>query len=223
MVECDYCSASFDDDEAYYTHLDSEHADELGPIDRRRVEQHVGGGGSELPTGPLALVGVIGFAVVLVVYVTVFLGGGASSPAATINGIGVVQTPGSVQRSAHGHGPINVTIAGEQIDFSQPQFQNPQAYPKFHFEDGNGSIWHKHAAGVTLQYAMATVGINVTTSTVTYDGTTYRDSDSGTSVRVLVDGDPVDPSTYELHGPADIANAAQGDSVHIVVTTNSTS
>lgn len=39
MKECDYCEASFDDDEAYTAHLAAEHENELGRIDRRRVQQ----------------------------------------------------------------------------------------------------------------------------------------------------------------------------------------
>lgn len=77
MPDCDYCSASFDDEGAYYEHLDDEHADELGAIDQRRVDQHTGrtdDGG--VPTGPLILFGVIGLALAVVVYVILFLGGG---------------------------------------------------------------------------------------------------------------------------------------------------
>ena len=38
MVECEYCGAAFDDEEAHLEHLGDEHAAELGPIDQRRVE-----------------------------------------------------------------------------------------------------------------------------------------------------------------------------------------
>lgn len=78
MPDCDYCSASFDDEDAYDEHLADEHADELGPIDRRRVEQRIGGGDSDgVPTGPLILFGVIGFALLVVAYVILFMGGGS--------------------------------------------------------------------------------------------------------------------------------------------------
>jgi hypothetical protein len=64
---------------------------------------------------------------------------------------------------------------------------------------------------------MATLGLEVTEDTVTYEGTTYRDSDPGTTVEVLVDGEAIDPSTYTLDG-ADTAE--NGDHVRIVVATN---
>lgn len=80
MPDCDYCSASFDDEGSYYAHLGDEHADELGRIDRRRVDQHTGGSDEEgLPTGPLILFGVIAFALAVVVYVVVFFGGGSGN------------------------------------------------------------------------------------------------------------------------------------------------
>lgn len=220
MPECDYCSASFEDEGSYYDHLDAEHADELGAIDRRRVDQHLSeGSGPSVPTGPLILVAVLGFAVLVVVYVTVFVGGDTTGPSDTVNGIEVAQTPTAVN-SQHLHGPIDVTIDGQQLDFSRPRFQRPQEYPAFHFEGGDGSTWHGHAEGITLQYAMATLGINVTDSTVTYDGTTYRGSDPDTSIEVTVDGEAVDPATYTLSGPGDVANAAEGDHIRIVVRTD---
>lgn len=78
MVECDYCDASFEDEDAYLEHLGAAHEGELGSIDRRRVEAHSGGSGGDgsIPTGPAILVGVIGFSLAVVVYVVVFMGGG---------------------------------------------------------------------------------------------------------------------------------------------------
>ncbi|MFB6126743.1 MAG: DUF3105 domain-containing protein [Halolamina sp.] len=38
MIECDYCGETVGDEDAYRDHLAGEHADELSPVDRRRVE-----------------------------------------------------------------------------------------------------------------------------------------------------------------------------------------
>jgi len=78
MVDCDYCDASFDSEDAYLDHLGAAHEGELGSIDRRRVEEHTGGDAadSSIPLGPAILVGVIGFSLAIVVYVVVFMGGG---------------------------------------------------------------------------------------------------------------------------------------------------
>lgn len=219
MPDCSYCEESFDDEQSYLEHLAETHEGELGTIDQRRVEENVesdDGGG--LPTGPLILGGVITFAAAIVVYVLLFMGSGGGGPG-TINGIDVAQTPGQVTQTAHGHGLINVTIDGRELDFSQSEYQT-QARP-FHFEGGNGRVWHKHAPGVTLEYAMATLGIGVGEDTVTFEGTTYRDSDAGTNVTVSVNGDSVTPTDYELEGASD-QTPQQGDFIRVIVETNET-
>lgn len=77
MVDCDYCDASFESEDAYLDHLGDAHEGELGSIDQRRVDEHDGGSsGSSIPTGPAILVGVIGFSLAIVVYVVMFMGGG---------------------------------------------------------------------------------------------------------------------------------------------------
>lgn len=202
MPDCDYCGESFDGEDAYLDHLADEHAHELGPIDRRKVEGRGAGTGdlvSSIPTGPLALVFVIGVSIALIVYVTFFFGGGSASGP----GSGEPYNVGSV----HYHGTINVTVAGERVDFSQNRYQL-QADP-FHFESGEGNRWHGHAQGVTLQWAMQSLDINVTEDSVTFEGTTYRDSDPDVSVEVTVNDQPVVPSEYVLQ---------EGDHIRIVVT-----
>lgn len=228
MPDCTYCEDSFDDEQAYLQHLADEHEGELGTIDQRRVEEELDGDDEfEIPTGPLVLGIVLGIAVLIVVYVVFFFGSGDASPAPGSNSgsvagadaastANITQTPGPV-RSAHEHGTIEVSIDGQQLDFSQPGYQ--QLADRFHFENQNGRIWHTHATGVTLEWAMATLDIGVSEDTVVFDGTVYRDSDPGTDVTVAVNGEPVDPQTYVLEGESD-ANARQGDHVRIAVETN---
>jgi hypothetical protein len=208
MPDCTYCDASFDDEAAYLDHLAAEHRGELGTIDRRRVENREGGGDDEeTPIGPIALGAVLAISVAVVVYVIFFVGGGSAS-----DGPGEVGT-------LHEHGTINVTIAGETLDFTESKWLMPREYPRFHFEDRSGN-WHVHAEGVTLEYAMDTLGIGVTDSSVTYNGTTYRASDSGTEVVVQVNGNDVDPSEYVLTGARDPRQSQQGDHIRIVVRQN---
>ena len=217
MPDCDYCGEHFEDEQTYLEHLAATHEGELGAIDRRRVSENVDSGDGEgLPTGPLVLGGVLLFAAALVAYVLLGLNG--ASGGGTVNGFEVTQTPAQPSAGEHGHGLINVTIAGEELDFSQARFQRPRQFPAFHFEGGNGRIWHKHARGVTLEYAMATLGIGVSEDSVTYDGTTYQDSTAGTNVTVTVNGNPVTPATYELSGASD-QNPQAGDFIKIVVET----
>lgn len=178
MADCDYCGESFDG-EVPDSHLRAEHLDELGPIDRRRlgeVEEDDG-----LPTGPIALVVVIGLAAALVAYV-VFLSGSGSASAGPL-------------QSDHYHGPIEVTVLGETVDFSEPQYQAPDGEftrPRFHFEGGNGERWHAHARSVTLDFGMEALGFDVTRNSFTYQGTTYEDG-SEYDVTVTVNGNPAGP------------------------------
>jgi sulfur carrier protein ThiS len=199
MPDCSYCDATFEDDDAYADHLEAEHRGELGPIDRRRIGADADDDADDDWTGVV----VIGLVLVLAagaVAIFVFPSSGGDSSTA-----GEGEQPFDLG-SVHYHGTITVVIDGQQVDFSRDRYQL-QADP-FHFEGGDGTRWHVHARGVTLAYAMGTLDIEVTDSTVTYRGTTYRDGDPNTTVTVSVDGDPVTPSDYVLQ---------EGDRIRIVV------
>ncbi|MFC7227849.1 hypothetical protein N0B31_10585 [Salinirubellus salinus] len=187
MADCDYCGASFDG-EVPDSHLRSEHLEELGPIDRRRIGDAEDDGG--LPTGPIALVVVIGLAAALVAYVVFFTGSSAA-------GVGPVN-------SDHYHGDIEVTVLGDTVDFSQQQYQLQDR--RFHFEGGSGEQWHAHASDVTLGFGMEALGFDVTRNSFTYEGTTYEDG-SEYDVSVTVNGNAVGPG-YTLQ---------DGDSIVITV------
>ncbi|WP_435069443.1 hypothetical protein [Haloplanus sp. C73] len=195
MPECRYCGETFDDEDAHEAHLEGTHADELGPIDRRRLSVDDDDGGISLRLAALGVV--ILLAGVVVVYATLMGSDGA----------GRVIEPRDTG-AVHYHGTINVTIDNQSVGFSQQRFQyESTGVDAFHFEDGDGSQWHVHARSVTLQWAMATVGLEVNEGTVTVDGTTYGDDPGETSI-VEVDGAEVEPSTYILQ---------EGDHIRIVV------
>jgi sulfur carrier protein ThiS len=194
MPECDYCDRSFDDEAGYHEHLRNEHAQELGPIDQRRVATDDGAGG--LPTGPLALGLVLLIAAGVVGYLVFLPGSGGGSSEGEPTDLGAV----------HYHGTMEVVIDGQRVDFSRSQYQL-QA-DAFHFEANEGRRWHAHARGVTLAWAMESLGIPVTAETVTFEGRTYDDSDPDTTVTIRVNGEPVTPSSYVLQ---------RGDRVRIVV------
>lgn len=204
MPDCRYCGAEFADEDAHDEHLLAEHGDELGPIDRRRVTTE------DRPLGervPVALIAVIGIAIAVVGFV--LLAGGGTDDA--------TDGPSAVG-SVHEHGTLVMVVNGQRVDFSRSAYQYPNAgSDAFHFEAGNGRIFHVHARGVTLAYAMDALGIEVTKSSVIYQGTTYRGSEPGTTVEVTVNGRAVDPSSHILHGPTDASRAAEGDRVRIVV------
>jgi hypothetical protein len=204
MPECSYCGETFEEETAHLRHLEAEHAGELGTIDRRRIAA-LGDEDDEFPTGPVVLGGVFLIAVAVVAYVILFAGGGGAA------GDG----PGSMG-SAHEHGTMEMVVLGEPVDFSQDQYQI--AADRFHFEGGVGQVWHTHATGVTLEWAMGTLPeIEVTADSVTYQGTTYEAEDPTYEVIVEVNGEPVDPAEHVLEGVSDPNRAEQGDAVRIVV------
>lgn len=218
MHDCPHCEESFDEEEAYLSHLGETHPDELGPIDRRRVDEATGGDDGGPPVLAIA-VGLVGVVCLAAAGYLLFSGGGGAGGADGADGsdADVARTPTNVG-STDFHGTIVVVVDGERVDFSRSEYQLRAS--AFHFENGNGQVWHGHADGITLEYAMSTLGIGVTDSTVRFEGTTYRDSTNGTSVSVTVDGEPVDPRTYVLQGVANPNDAGAGDAIRIVVETD---
>ena len=185
MPDCEYCSEEFPDEEAYLDHLEAAHADELGPIDRRRLEQRTGGdeksarssgnrlGGivSSVPGGStgLAVILLFGLGVVLVGYVL-------SNATIVLDGV-------------HEHGTLVVEIDGERVDFDQPQYHEPDY---FHFHSGDGETWHMHPDRLTFEEAMDDLGVPVTETSVTVEGTTYDDADPDTTVRMEINDEPAE-------------------------------
>ncbi|MDY7083393.1 MAG: hypothetical protein SXQ77_13565 [Halobacteria archaeon] len=202
MESCDYCDKSFEAEDEYLKHLDKNHYDELNRIEKRRVDNAMEEEDGGIGFGTVAVLAVIGVGIVVAVYF-VFVGGGSESSGSG----GSITQPHSLG-SRHYHGSLNVTVGGETIDFSQPKYQVRNTGANyFHFENGNGERWHVHGQRVTLRYAMSTLDIGVTDSTVTYDGTTYNASNPGTSISITANGEPVDPSEYVMQ---------RGDSIKIV-------
>lgn len=204
MPECDYCGAAFDDEAAELDHLRSEHADELGPIDKRRVGDDGDGGG--LPTGPIAL-GVVLLASIAIVGYVVFAAGGTGADAQP-------RADGT-----HEHGLIEGTIDGEEIDFTQPQYAGQGNY--FHIHPGQDvPMWHAHGSPITVKYALGTFGIEVNDdgTELSFRNETYRESD-GAEIRLEVDGESVDPA-YTLEGVSEqAAPEGKGDDLRVVVET----
>jgi hypothetical protein len=188
MAECRHCGESVAGDEEYAEHLQEEHSeDELSALDRRRVEQHAPDTDDD-SIGLLPIAVVVLLAAILAVVAFRALDDGGSSVDAGV-------TPEALY-SVHYHGGIEVTITGDRVDFSQSQYQ--RRADAFHFEGGDGSRWHVHARSVTLEYAMATLGFDVTESSVAVGGETYRDTDPAYAVSVTVNGETVRPGTYVL-------------------------
>ncbi len=218
MPACDYCSATFDDEKSYLAHLRDEHADELGRIDRRRVEDAFGNEGREFSTTPIVLGGIAVISLLALAAGMLLLGGEEGAADGEPHSVG----------SVHEHGTISVTIDGQELDFTDDEFIRDDEHPEFHFHHGydhfQNYIWHVHAQDVTLQYALDTLGIEVDDegTTLTFDGETY-DADAGDEVSIEVNGEPVEPGDHVLDGvgPVEDADAGAGDDVVIVVESGS--
>lgn len=215
MPDCDYCTDSFDSEEEYLTHLQTDHEGELTRIDQKRVESvSADDDGLGIEPGPVIIAGVFLIAAAAVGAILLPLGGSADEP----------HSRGSV----HDHGTMEIVIDGEQLGLNtNPQFV--RADENFHFHGDEQQrygayVWHIHAQDVSLQYALDTLGIEVDDkgTELVYDGTTYDAEDPGTQIRIEVNGQSVDPGEHMLSGPTpmDQAAAGEGDDVRIVVETD---
>jgi len=219
MEECDHCGDTFDDEDAYLSHLAGRHREELSRIEEKRVERHEadseGGGRTRLYVS-VAAVAVLA-ALAAFAFGTLFSGGGGSDtidpsaqtapspmatggdvPAPAQDQVALPQNLGAV----HDHGTMTVEIDGQRLDFTRDRFQL-QA-DAFHFEPGRnpGERYHLHANRITLEYALETLGIGVTNRTLSYNGTVYDDRADGQRVAYIVNGEEVNPELYKL-GPGD--------------------
>jgi len=112
---------------------------------------------------------------------------------------------GTNSPSASASGRMTAVVAGTELS---PQ---PSDDAAIQFEEG-GETWRLNESGVTVASALSQAyGVDVTADAVTHDGTTYRDGEGGTSVHVRVNGESVDPTSYEL---------SDGDQVWLTVETD---
>lgn len=213
MVECSYCGQEFPNEDRYLDHLESAHFDDLGRIDRRRVEQRHGGGstagGAGIGTIHPALAGVgarlapvtdrlparldLAIAAILVLILVLILWS---------------TDFGFAANSVHEHGTMVIEVDGDRIDLDQSQYHDPD---RFHFHPGDGTVWHMHPERLTFEGAMAELGVPVTETSIAIDGTTYDADDPTVEVTMGINGDPAELD-QELH---------DGDQIVVIVETGS--
>jgi len=128
MVDCDYCGASFDGEEAYLDHLADSHEGELGAIDQRRVDGRKSDDESGISLMALAVGLGAAIAVGVTLYLTFFSGGGGVSAdgieAAELNESGDSDALASVEEF-ESEGSQHVS-EGQEIDYAQsPPLSGP--------------------------------------------------------------------------------------------------
>lgn len=189
MHECNYCDESFKSEDDYVSHLAGNHDGELSRVDKRRVEQlDTSVTPDSLDFRSVATAGVIIVAILITIGLVVF------NPTQGPSQSGDTEVVPTSLGASHSHGGITVDILGEELDFSQPSYQLQDDF--FHFEGGIGDEWHIHGNRVTLEYALQSLDIEVTSDSVVYDGTTYNNSSTEYDVNVTVNGEPVEPEQY---------------------------
>lgn len=107
-------------------------------------------------------------------------------------------------------GKMAVVVNGTRLDLDRAYDGSSDA---FRVDDGTQDVWHRSNETVTLADALATLGVEATGDTLTYENETYDDGANGTTVSVRVNGEAVNPDRYELQ---------DGDEVWVVVETPET-
>lgn len=207
-THCTYCDESVPDEE-YEAHLRRSHAEELTAIDRRRVRLS-----SDDSNGQnLALYTGIGIVLVLfsLGYLLVFLGPGGATSSAAIQ-------PDTANQ-IHEHGTIVVQYDDTVVAFDDPQYAELDGC--FHFHDyDNGEMWHAHCENVTVEYALETLGMDVTSESFSVDGETFSE-ENGDTISVTANGEEIDPQEYVLQGVESVDDASNGAGDHIEIVVES--
>ena len=89
--------------------------------------------------------------------------------------------------SAHEHAAFLVKVNGQNIDFSQPQYQVQSDY--IHVENGDGTTLHRHATNVTFVDFLKSVKMDIDKNNcLTFtNGTEYCD-DENNKLRTFING-----------------------------------
>lgn len=195
-MACDHCGAEFGSRREEIEHVLSEHGDDISSHradelkrERNRLDEESNGGGLPVSRRAIAagvmLLAVVGGGYALMNTGAVSFtssGGGTDTPTGNVGA--QVGPPGS----AHDHAGFSVVVDGEPIRFSKPRYQL-QA-DRVHFEGGDGSTIHKHATGVTVEYALETLGLDVNATCLTVHGDQYCEPEG--EVEVTVNGEPAE-------------------------------
>ncbi len=199
-MECGDCSETFSSRRELVQHRLDEHGDEMNSHERDELKRELNSlqaqqSGDSTDYRPavmsvvalLAIAG-IGYAVVASGFVSFSTSGGTSTPTGNVASVGPVG-------SAHQHAQFSVTVDGERIDFSQQRYQLQSDL--IHFEGGDGTTIHKHATGVTIDYALQTLGMDIRGDCLTVHGNQYCEGE-GSDLSVTAGGEEVNASTYVI-------------------------
>ena len=180
MHKCDQCDREFNTEEGLNQHKADKHG--MSRHEKKEIKRHKEEERKEEINKKVKSKKMKKWIIVAVIIIALVAGGYyaftliPSSPSSNV----VVGPAGST----HIHQDIKVYMNGKAIDFSQPKYQLRSRL--VHFEGGDGNVMHTHATGMTLGYALETMGIQLT-DCLAIDGTKYCDEGNKT-VKVYVNG-----------------------------------
>lgn len=154
MHKCEKCGREFNTEEGLNQHAADKHGmsrHEKKEMKKQREEERKEEINKKIKKGKIkkwAIIAVVIIALVGIGYVIA-----TSIPPSSGT---VVGPPGST----HIHHDFKMYVNGNAVDFSQPKYQLRSRV--VHFEDGDGNVMHTHATGMTLGYALNTMGIQLT-------------------------------------------------------------
>ncbi len=160
---CEICGKKFGDQKSLAQHIEAKHSKEEKQFRQKKASRS---------TKKIGLYLGIGVAIIGILYVF-FL---ATQVAPT--GIGPV---GEI----HIHFPLKVVINGEQYNFEQPQFI--ERNHATHFHSGAADKIHVHARGVTVDYFLKSIGINISNGCMEFNKATYCTA-TGKKLSLLING-----------------------------------
>ena len=157
-LKCNECGKKFDSLEAFKQHKKDVHSKEIKLISKKRLKE-------------LSIYTIIFFLSFSIAY-------GAYNVIKSYPKIGPLG-------STHIHADIKVYVNGNPIDFSQPKYQLRSKY--VHFENGDGNVVHVHAKGVTINFMLNTLGMNLDSKCLTIDSQKFCNQ-GNKSIKFFVNG-----------------------------------
>jgi len=158
MVDCDYCTESFDGEDAYLDHLADSHEGELGAVDERRVSGRGGDDEGGVSAGIVVIGVIIVLAVGVALYVTQLAGGGSADgiEASSLDASGDAERLADVEQFPN-RGNQHVD-SGTTVDYAQspplsgPHYNVPTEGGYYGETQPAGNIVHALEHGAVVIY-----------------------------------------------------------------------
>ena len=98
----------------------------------------------------------------------------------------------------HAHASLLIMVGERILNFCSPDYMLKSQY--VHFENGNCSVVHRHARGVTIPTFLKTIGVGLTKDCLSVPGDQKTYCDNGSDhLRAVVNGTEVPASTLSYY------------------------